>query len=42
MTTPSAPAAPSTRLPSLAIINPSGNRSRTLLEPIPFMIGRLV
>src|SRR5882762_1898903 len=40
MTTPSAPAAPSTRLPSLAIINPSGNRSRTLLEPIPFMIGR--
>jgi phosphoserine phosphatase RsbU/P len=40
VTTPSAPATSSTRLPSLAIINPSGNRSRTLLDPLPFMIGR--
>jgi len=28
------------RLPALAVINPSGNRSRLPLEPLPFSIGR--
>ncbi|HLK17722.1 MAG TPA: SpoIIE family protein phosphatase [Bryobacteraceae bacterium] len=28
------------RLPALAVINPSGNRSRLPLEPLPFTIGR--
>jgi phosphoserine phosphatase RsbU/P len=28
------------RLPALAVINPSGNRSRIPLEPLPFTIGR--
>ena len=28
------------RLPALAVINPSGNRNRVLLEPLPFLIGR--
>ena len=28
------------RLPALAVINPSGNRSRMPLEPLPFTIGR--
>ena len=28
------------RLPALAVINPSGNRNRVLLDPLPFLIGR--
>jgi serine phosphatase RsbU (regulator of sigma subunit) len=28
------------RTPALAITNPSGNRSRALLDPVPFLIGR--
>jgi len=32
--------AESTRLPALAIVNPSGNRSRTIVDPLPFLMGR--
>jgi phosphoserine phosphatase RsbU/P len=28
------------RTPALAVTNPSGNRSRVLLDPVPFLIGR--
>ena len=28
------------RVPSLTIINPSGNRSRVLVDPLPFLMGR--
>ncbi len=40
MTAPGAQPAEAQRLPALAVINPSGNRSRVLLEPLPFLIGR--
>jgi sigma-B regulation protein RsbU (phosphoserine phosphatase) len=39
MTSPSEPLVTG-RLPALAVINPSGNRSRIPLEPLPFTIGR--
>jgi len=28
------------RAPALAVTNPSGNRSRTVIDPLPFLIGR--
>src|SRR5579864_977203 len=28
------------RAPALAVINPSGNRSRLAITPLPFLIGR--
>ncbi len=31
---------PASRTPALAIITPSGNRSRVLIDPLPFLIGR--
>ncbi len=43
---PSPPGSPSSqsgaaaRVPSLSVVNPSGNRTRVLLDPLPFMIGR--
>jgi sigma-B regulation protein RsbU (phosphoserine phosphatase) len=40
MTSPSEPVHATGRLPALAVINPSGNRSRIPLEPLPFTIGR--
>jgi serine phosphatase RsbU (regulator of sigma subunit) len=40
MTSPSEPPLLTGRLPALAVINPSGNRSRVPLEPLPFTIGR--
>jgi serine phosphatase RsbU (regulator of sigma subunit)/pSer/pThr/pTyr-binding forkhead associated (FHA) protein len=45
MGTPGARSSPSTqpaagRAPALAVINPSGNRSRVLVDPLPFLIGR--
>ena len=40
MTTPSAEPASSGRAPALAVINPSGNRSRIPLDHLPFLIGR--
>ncbi|MGD0297058.1 MAG: SpoIIE family protein phosphatase [Bryobacteraceae bacterium] len=40
MTSPSEPVRATGRLPALAVINPSGNRSRIPLEPLPFTIGR--
>jgi phosphoserine phosphatase RsbU/P len=40
MTSPSEPPLATGRLPALAVINPSGNRSRMPLEPLPFTIGR--
>jgi phosphoserine phosphatase RsbU/P len=46
MDAPGLPAAQSpatgeiSRAPALVVINPSGNRSRVLLDPLPFLIGR--
>jgi phosphoserine phosphatase RsbU/P len=40
MTSPSEHLQATGRLPALAVINPSGNRSRIPLEPLPFTIGR--
>ncbi len=40
MPTPSAQPGESRRVPALAVINPSGNRSRMPLERLPFLIGR--
>jgi phosphoserine phosphatase RsbU/P len=40
MTTPSGPAASATKAPALAVTNPSGNRTRVMVDPIPFLIGR--
>jgi sigma-B regulation protein RsbU (phosphoserine phosphatase) len=40
MTSPSEPLRDTGRLPALAVINPSGNRTRMPLEPLPFTIGR--
>ncbi len=40
MTSPSEQPRATERLPALAVINPSGNRSRIPLEPLPFTIGR--
>jgi len=40
MTSPTEPFRATGRLPTLAVINPSGNRSRMPLEPLPFTIGR--
>jgi phosphoserine phosphatase RsbU/P len=40
MTSPSEPLRATGRLPALAVINPSGNRTRMPLEPLPFTIGR--
>jgi sigma-B regulation protein RsbU (phosphoserine phosphatase) len=40
MTLPSEQPLATGRLPALAVINPSGNRSRIPLEPLPFTIGR--
>ncbi len=44
MAAPGAPDSPGSasaaRVPSLAVINPSGNRSRVLVDPLPFLIGR--
>ncbi len=33
-------AAPAGRAPALAVTNPSGNRSRVLIDAVPFLIGR--
>ena len=40
MTAPGAPSATSVRAPALAVTNPSGNRSRVVMDTFPFMIGR--
>src|SRR6202795_3051931 len=40
LTSPSEPLRATGRLPALAVINPSGNRTRMPLEPLPFTIGR--
>src|SRR5580693_6202331 len=40
MTSPSEQPLATGRLPALAVINPSGNRSRVPLDPLPFTIGR--
>jgi phosphoserine phosphatase RsbU/P len=40
MTSPSEQPLATGRVPALAVINPSGNRSRIPLEPLPFTIGR--
>ncbi|HXA65547.1 MAG TPA: SpoIIE family protein phosphatase [Bryobacteraceae bacterium] len=40
MSTPSAQPGESHRVPALAVINPSGNRSRMPLDRLPFLIGR--
>src|ERR1700675_2486198 len=40
MSTPSGHAGESHRVPALAVINPSGNRSRMPLDRLPFLIGR--
>jgi sigma-B regulation protein RsbU (phosphoserine phosphatase) len=40
MSTPSAQPGGSHRVPALAVINPSGNRSRMPLDRLPFLIGR--
>ncbi len=40
MSTPSAHPGESHRVPALAVINPSGNRSRMPLDRLPFLIGR--
>jgi sigma-B regulation protein RsbU (phosphoserine phosphatase) len=40
VTSPSEPLRATGRLPALAVINPSGNRTRMPLEPLPFTIGR--
>jgi serine phosphatase RsbU (regulator of sigma subunit) len=40
MSTPSAQPGEGHRVPALAVINPSGNRSRIPLDRLPFLIGR--
>ena len=40
MTSSGAPHPRASRAPALIVINPSGNRSRVPLEPLPFQIGR--
>lgn len=40
MTAPISESRPPAKLPALAVINPSGNRSRVPLEHLPFTIGR--
>jgi len=40
MTSPGAQPIAAGRTPALAIITPSGNRSRVLIDPLPFLIGR--
>ena len=40
MSTPSVQPGESHRVPALAVINPSGNRSRMPLDRLPFLIGR--
>src|ERR1700688_2607410 len=40
MSTPSGHPGESHRVPALAVINPSGNRSRMPLDRLPFLIGR--
>ncbi|HWY48803.1 MAG TPA: SpoIIE family protein phosphatase [Bryobacteraceae bacterium] len=40
MSTPSVEPGESRRVPALAVINPSGNRSRMPLDRLPFLIGR--
>lgn len=40
MTSPGEPPRVIGRLPALAVINPSGNRHRVPLEPLPFTVGR--
>src|SRR5215472_11778622 len=40
MSSPSTQRPETVHIPALAVINPSGNRSRTPLEPLPFLIGR--
>src|ERR1700720_2188490 len=42
MSTPSGHPGESHRVPALAVINPSGNRSRMPLDRLPFLIGRHV
>jgi len=39
MTTPVQPKQAG-RAPALAVVNPSGNRSRTVIDPLPFLMGR--
>ncbi len=39
-TAASRPPAIPERVPALAVINPSGNRSRVIIDPVPFLIGR--
>ena len=34
------PADANGRAPALAVTNPSGNRSRVAIDPVPFLIGR--
>ncbi len=40
MTSQEAPSRAIGRLPTLSVVNPSGNRTRVALEPLPFTIGR--
>src|SRR5713226_5109722 len=40
MSTPSVEPGEGHRVPALAVINPSGNRSRIPLDRLPFLIGR--
>ena len=40
MTSPGAQPIAAGRTPALAIITPSGNRNRVLIDPLPFLIGR--
>jgi phosphoserine phosphatase RsbU/P len=37
---PEAPASAQGRAPALAVTNPSGNRSRAIIDAVPFLIGR--
>ena len=39
-TAASRPPAIPERVPALAVTNPSGNRSRVIIDPVPFLIGR--
>jgi len=40
MTSPGAQPIAAGRTPALAIVTPSGNRSRVVIDPLPFLIGR--
>ncbi|HBY61430.1 MAG TPA: FHA domain-containing protein, partial [Solibacterales bacterium] len=40
MSSPVPAPAPSHKAAALVVVNPAGNRSRVVLEPLPFLIGR--